>query len=149
MIAVGLLGAFDQLLDLGRRRLLGLDGGGVDLVGVVFANDVSWRLLLLLLPIVLHLGLEADAAELVLDGGLQVVDRQFVPDLVDDWQLAPLGRDVLEVADEAIDVVLLGGLEDAEVDVLVDGVPDELILDEFEVALVQLLIDAVRDRVMR
>ena len=146
MIAVGLLGAFDQLLDLGRRRLLGFDGG-VDLVGVVFAIGVSCRLLLL--PVVLYLGLEADAAELVLDGGLQVVDRHFIPDLVDDGQLAPLGRDVLEVADEAIDVVLLGGLEDAEVDVLVDGVPGELVLDELEVALVQLLIEAVRDRVVR
>ena len=105
--------------------------------------------LLLLLPVVLYLGLEADAAELVLDGGLQVVDRHFIPDLVDDGQLAPLGRDVLEVADEAIDVVLLGGLEDAKVDVLVDGVPGELVLDELEVALVQLLIEAVRDRVVR
>ena len=146
-IGAGLLAPLAELFGLGWCGLLRL-GGGVDLalLGVLVRQR---PLEPLALPVVLHLGDDrcSSVPQLVLHGLLEVVDGHLFPDVVDVAEAGPGLLDILEVAQEVVDVVLLGGTPHPHVGPRVHQVLDQLVLNIFYVALGQLLVYPERDGV--
>ena len=146
-IGTGLLAPLAELFGLGWCGLLRL-GGGVDL-GVLVVLIKWWFLDPLASSVVLHLGDDrcSSVPQLVLHGLLEVVDGHLFPDVVDVAEAGPGLRDILEMAQEVVDVVLLGGTPHPHVGPRVHQVLDQLVLNIFYVALGQLLVYPERDGV--
>ena len=143
-VAARISGAFAEHLDLGGRRLLG-PGARVDLAGV----GIRISCLLLGLPVSFDSSGEGRAivAQLVLQRILEVMDGRLVPDVIDVTEAAPERRMFIQVADEVINVVLLGGSEGAELSTFVNDELDELLLDDLLIGFGEALVEAVDDGV--